>query len=191
MRIPSWLTASAAAAALAGATWVARPASPTEAPLVLAVPASGAPSIASQPLASGPEWLAVVRSLDAARLTGYADPVAADPTRWIDAGCPCLREERARLDRLMRLGQAVRSAGATIQRVRVVEVAAARAVVEVTDVLPAYDVLEGGLPAVRYAGRGARTWRGVLVRTEGGWRWAELRPGGHDPVPGVDRADAG
>jgi hypothetical protein len=186
MRVPPWVLATAGAAALAGATVLARPHPPESSPLVLAVPAERA-SVG----ASAADWTAVVRALDAARLAGYADPLTADPGRWADPSCGCLAVERSRLDRLLHAGRSVRGTAPALRDVRALSVEGDRATVEVTDVIAAYDVVEAGRPVQRYAGRGPLTWRGVLIRHGGGWRWADLRAAGHDPAPGVDRGGRG
>ncbi|HVF20714.1 MAG TPA: hypothetical protein VNA14_10775 [Mycobacteriales bacterium] len=185
MRAPAWLLATAAAAALAAATWSARPALPASAPLVLAVP------VTSEATPAPVDWGAVVRALDAARLDGYADPGSADPTRWLDPSCRCLAEERARLDRLMRAGHWVRAKAPEVRAVRAVSVTERRVVLDVTDALSAYDVVSAGGVVARYAGRTAMAWRGVLVRSAVGWRWADVAVEDHDPGPGVDRGEAG
>ncbi len=186
MRLPPWVLAAAGAVVLAGVTVMARPGEPESAPLVLAVPAD---SVAAD--SATVDWTDVVRALDVARLAAYADPLSADPSRWVDAACPCLAVERARLQSLLRAGRVVRATPPALRDVRVVTSTADSATVDVTDVIAAYDVVEAGRPVARYAGRGPLTWRGVLVRRGGGWRWADLRPAGHDRGSGVDRAGAG
>lgn len=132
------------------------------------------------PLPAPPvNWTAVMTELDAARDDAF---LAGDPDALAAAylpGSAALRIESERLRALLDERLVVRGLELVLLRVEPRRVEAGRAVLAVTDRMPAYDLLDaaGRLVAHRPA-RAARTWRVELAKVGHGWRIAAVLSAG-------------
>jgi hypothetical protein len=108
--------------------------------------------------------------------------VAGDPDALADAyvpGSAALATETARLQQLLDERLVVRGLELELVRVDPLSATGDHAVLEVTDRLPGYDLLDaaGRLLEHRPA-RGARTWRVELRRIDRAWRIADVQDTG-------------
>jgi hypothetical protein len=137
------------------------------------------PAHATSPAALPVHWQAVMSELDAVRDDAF---VAGDPDALADAyvpGSAALATESARLQQLLDERLVVRGLELELVRVDPLSATGDHAVLEVTDRLPGYDLLDaaGRLLEHRPA-RGARTWRVELRRIDRAWRIADVQDTG-------------
>jgi hypothetical protein len=133
-------------------------------------PSQVAPEARTEPTAG---WVAVLAALDTARSRAFAEGDEAALSAVYLTGSPAGRRDAAVLSRLA--GAGVRAAGLRLDTtaVRLVGRSPGRVQLRVTDVLPAYRLLDArGRLVARPAGRGPRTWTVVLGRAgaRGPWR---------------------
>ena len=110
-------------------------------------------------------WVAVLAALDSARSQAFARGDEAALSAVYLPASPAGRRDAAELARLA--GAGVRAAGLRLDTtsVRLVGRSPGRVQLSVTDVLPAYRLVDArGRVVARPAGRGARTWTVVLGR---------------------------
>jgi hypothetical protein len=168
-------------AVVTGVTWAGASAGPRPAGADLSARPSSSSATATPSLSrAAPEarteptagWVAVLAALDTARSRAFA----AGDERALSAvylqGSPAGRRDAAELARLA--GAGVRAAGLRLDAtsVRLVGRSPGRVQLNVTDVLPAYRLVDvRGRVVARPAGRGARTWTLVLGRAGPRGRW--------------------
>lgn len=172
------LASGLAAAVLVGVAWAART-SPVAAPIRAAPSGSTASSSTAssstatrvverhEPTAAWPDVLA---ALDRARAEAFA---AGDPSALADAyapGAPALARDRLLLDQLVSSGARTQGLRLAITSVSVTTVTRDRAVLDVTDVMPPYDLVAADGTVAARRGRGPVDWRVTLVRVGTGWR---------------------
>jgi hypothetical protein len=184
-RAVAWAVAGVLAVGVAvvtGVTWAGAAAGPHPAgPDLSAGPSSSSPTATASPSPAAPEartepadgWVAVLAALDTARSRAFAAGDAAGLSAVYLPAAPAGRRDAAELARLA--GAGVRAAGLRLDAtsVRLVGRSPGRVQLSVTDVLPAYRLVDArGRVVARPAGRGARTWTVVLGRAgpRGPWR---------------------
>jgi serine/threonine protein kinase len=156
----------------AGAPAVSRPAAAAPATVPCAGPTASATPLAVPTDLESQDWVTVVEELYAARSAAFA---TADPARLCEVFAPGARgleEDRGKVDYYRDHGY--RTDGLDFQ---VVEAAADgrdgdAVVVEITDRLPPYRVVDGSGDVVsQQSGLKIRSWRAALVRLDDGWRF--------------------
>jgi hypothetical protein len=169
-------------AVVTGVTWAGATAGPRPAGSDLpAVRSSSGPRATPSPSRTAPEvrveptagWVAVLAALDTARSRAFAAGDEAALSAVYLAASPAGHRDAAELARLA--GAGVRAAGLRLDTtsVRLVGRSPGRVQLSVTDVLPAYRLVDArGRVVARPVGRGARTWTVVLGRAgpRGPWR---------------------
>jgi hypothetical protein len=168
-------------AVVTGVTWAGAAAGPRPAGPDLSAGSSQSSSTATQsPSRAAPEaraeptagWVAVLAALDSARSRAFAAADEAALSAVYLPASPAGRRDAAELARLA--GAGVRAAGLRLDTtsVRLVSRSPGRVQLSVTDVLPAYRLVDArGRVVARPAGRGARTWTVVLGRAEPRGPW--------------------
>jgi hypothetical protein len=121
--------------------------------------------------AAAGRWRSVLAALDARRASAFAAVSPGQLATVYAAGSPALRRDRARLADLADAGLHVDKLRMRPRSVRVVISSSTRVVLDVVDALDSYDVrsARGALVEAR-PGRGAATWRVILVREGRAWR---------------------
>jgi hypothetical protein len=169
-------------AVVTGVTWAGAAAGPRPAgPDLPAVESSSGPSSTLSPSRAADEarteptagWVTVLAALDTARSRAFAAGDEAALSAVYLPTSPAGRRDAAELARLA--GAGVRAAGLRLDTtsVRLVGRSPGRVQLRVTDVLPAYRLVDArGRVVARPEGRGARTWTVVLGRagSRGPWR---------------------
>ncbi len=155
--------AAVALAVAAGLTWAAVDDGTP------AVGTTGHPTAAAAAPRSG--WASTLAHLDADRSRAFA---AGDTGRLREvyaADGPALRRDVAVLSRLTAAGLRARGLRLAARTVAVQERSAGRVRLAVTDVMPAYRLVdERGAVVERRPGRGSRSWTVVLARNGESWR---------------------
>src|SRR5664280_168222 len=168
-----------AAAMLAGWWWGSAPGVP--AGRLLAQPRSTAapssPAAADPPTTTDPaSWRAVLAGLDGRRAAAFAETNPAVLAEVYVEGSPPYAADVASLRRLVDAGNRARPVRHELQEVRLITRTAAGVTVEVTDEMPAYDVVNSaGAVVSSDPGRGPKSWRVELVLAGDGWRISRLR----------------
>jgi len=192
--------AALALAALAGVRW----ADATALPAPRAVPASPLMPPASEPSGADPsltptpartkaeepvlrrhgsaeDWAVVLRELDERRTRAFARADGDGLTAVYLRGSPALREDQADVARLAAAGLRARGLRMIIGSVRVRETAPGKVVLEVSDRMSPYDIVDRSGRVVRaIPGRGDRPWRVTLVPARdavGEWRISRIVQG--------------
>ena len=138
--------------------------------------AAGLPPVVSS-ASAGPDWVAVLDGLDAARADAFvAGDVALLSAAYAD-GSAGMGADTALLAALGSRGETAHGLRHDVRSVEVLSVAAGSARLRVTDVLPAYEIrsVAGDLVAIGPA-RGERAFVVDLVRTPAGWRLTSVTP---------------
>jgi hypothetical protein len=147
--------------------------------------ATSAPTSSSAPAVSqgeqptpknAEEWAEVLAILDERRSEAYR---AADVALLSAVYAPgdALRADTELVEGLATTKERVEDLQLVYKDVKVVESSDKRAVLAVTDELPAYQRVDAdGKVLERYAGRGAKRWRITLVNTKSGWRISTIDP---------------
>jgi hypothetical protein len=152
-----------ALAVAAGLTWAAAD------DVAPAAGASGRDGAAPSAPRSG--WASTLATLDADRSRAFA---AGDPDRLREvyaADGPALRRDVAVLRRLTEAGLRAEGLRLSARAVAVQARSAGQVRLKVTDVMPAYRLVdERGAVVERRAGRGSRSWTVVLARDGESWR---------------------
>jgi hypothetical protein len=146
-----------------------------------ATPAAVAPTVTRSPAAPAapavPDWAAVLDRLDRARAEAFARGDANALDLVYAPGSRLLAADRAAIARLSAAGQRARGVRHTTHAVTVTSYGAASAVLQVVDVLSAYELVDRtGRVVQRTAPRAEATFVVRLVQAAGGWRLAEVRP---------------
>jgi len=168
-----------AAAMLAGWWWGSAPGVP--AGRLLAQPRSTAapssPAAADPPTTTDPaSWRAVLAGLDGRRAVAFAESNPAVLAEVYVEGSPPYAADVASLRSLVDAGNRARPVRHELQEVRLITRTAAGVTVEVTDEMPAYDVVNSaGAVVSSDPGRGPKSWRVELVLAGDGWRISRLR----------------
>jgi len=161
--------AALALAALAGVRWADATALP--APRAVPGPAEAEAELRRN---GGEDWAAVLRDLDERRARVFARADADGLIAVYLRGSSALREDEADVARLAAAGLRARGLRMVIGSVRVRETAPSRVVLEVSDRMPPYDIVDRSGRVVRTVpGRGNRPWRVTLVPARdavGEWR---------------------
>jgi eukaryotic-like serine/threonine-protein kinase len=184
-RAVAWAVAGVLAlgvAVVTGVTWAGAAAGPRPAgPHLPAAESSSGPSSTLSPRRAADEarteptagWVRVLTALDTARSRAFAAGDEAALSAVYLPTSPAGRRDAAELARLA--GAGVRAAGLRLDTtsVRLVGRSPGRVQLRVTDVLPAYRLVDArGRVVAQPEGRGARTWTVVLGRagSRGPWR---------------------
>jgi hypothetical protein len=150
-------------AVAAGLTWAAAD------DVTPAAGTSGRVGVATGEQRSG--WASTLATLDADRSRAFA---AGDPVRLREvyaADGPALRRDVAVLRRLTEAGLRAQGLRLSARDVAVQARSAGQVRLAVTDVMPAYRLVdERGAVVERRPGRGSRSWTVVLAREGAGWR---------------------
>ena len=168
-----------AAAMLAGWWWGSAPGVP--AGRLLAQPRSTAapssPAAADPPTTTDPaSWRAVLAGLDGRRAVAFAESNPAVLAEVYVEGSPPYAADVASLRSLVDAGNRARPVRHELQEVRLITRTAAGVTVEVTDEMPAYDVVNSaGAVVGSDPGRGPKSWQVKLVLAGDGWRISSLR----------------
>lgn len=168
-----------AAAMLAGWWWGSAPGVP--AGRLLAQPRSTAapssPAAADPPTTTDPaSWRAVLAGLDGRRAAAFAESNPAVLADVYVEGSPPYAADVASLRSLVDAGNRARPVRHELQEVRLITRTAAGVTVEVTDEMPAYDVVNSvGAVVGSDPGRGPKSWQVELVLAGDGWRIRNLR----------------
>ena len=168
-----------AAAMLAGWWWGSAPGVP--AGRLLAQPRSTAapssPAAADPPTTTDPaSWRAVLAGLDGRRAAAFAESNPAVLAEVYVEGSPPYAADVASLRSLVDAGNRARPVRHELQEVRLITRTAAGVTVEVTDEMPAYDVVNSaGAVVGSDPGRGPKSWQVELVLAGDGWRISSLR----------------
>lgn len=129
-----------------------------------------------EPGADAQRWQAVLAGLDGRRSAAFA---AADPALLTEVyvqGSTPYAADLATLGRLEKAGNRVRVLRHELQEVRVLTSTADRVTLALTDRMPAADVLDAsGTVIGSDPGRGAMSWRVMLVSSADGWRIGDLQ----------------
>jgi hypothetical protein len=124
----------------------------------------------------GPSWPAILDALDRTRAAAFA---AGDPARLTAVYAPgssLLGADRAAIARLGSAGRRARGVRHTIRDVAPISQDGRTAVLQVVDVLAAYDIVDAsGQLVQRTPARSARTFVVRIVNTPAGWRLQEIR----------------
>lgn len=124
-------------------------------------------------------WTTVLTELDAVRDDAFA---AGDPDALAAAyvaGSAALRTETERLRALLDQRLVVRGLELQLVKVAVVRADRTRALLQVTDRLPSYELVDAtGRLVARRPARPAHTWEVELAKVGTGWRIASVRSGG-------------
>ena len=129
------------------------------------------------PPAGQVDWVELLEGLDDARARAFtaADPVALGAV-WAP-GSAGLAGDTTSVRALAAAGQTAHGLRHTVRDVRVQDAAEDRAVLQVVDVLAAYEVRDTvGTVVGQTAERGSTTWRVELSRTSAGWRLVSVTP---------------
>jgi hypothetical protein len=180
---------AAGLAAVTGIAWagVGGSEQPADVPVVAGPTPTSPPSASVEPLvadqppsAPSGRWAVALARLDRARSAVFATGDRAGLRAVYAPGSPALRRDTRVLGRLTAAG--LRAEGLTLTATSVERVGRAERVervgrpgrrvrLAVTDVMPAYRLVDaGGTVVERRAGRVARSWTVDLVRTREGWR---------------------
>jgi len=174
-----------AAAMLAGWWWGSAPGVPAgrllAQPRATAAPSS--PSSPSSPAAADPptttdpaSWRAVLAGLDGRRAVAFAESNPAVLAEVYVEDSPPYAADVASLRSLVDAGNRARPVRHELQEVRLITRTAAGVTVEVTDEMPAYDVVNSaGAVVGSDPGRGPKSWQVKLVLAGDGWRISSLR----------------
>ena len=125
-----------------------------------------------QPL-PGPDWLAIVRRLEAARSRAFVTGDASVLRSVYMTGCPALTADIVTLHQLAMQRLRVVGFAMTASRVDVVGVLPTRATLRVTDAVSAYS-LRGEGTARRINATSPRTFTMQLAEAGGVWRIVEI-----------------
>jgi eukaryotic-like serine/threonine-protein kinase len=140
------------------------------------------------PIASPPDWPAVLGALDSSRADAFADADANELDAIYVPASAALATDRATLGRLVGAGQRVRGLQFMLASVRVVSQSSDEVTLAVVDTLAGYDVIDAGGATTHVSGRGVRNWTVVLraqppcgpsdqgVAVEARWRIASVAP---------------
>jgi hypothetical protein len=147
-----------------GVRGTARPTAPSTAPhTAAAVPAP-------VPVATG-EWAATLARLDRDRSRAFARGDRSALAAVYAEAAPALARDRAALDRLTAAGLRADGLRLTATSVALAGRTGDRVRLAVTDLMPAYRLVDAGGSVVdTRPGRDARSWTVVLARAGGGWR---------------------
>ena len=178
LRLPRWRAALSAVvvlcglsmAVLVGLVWAGTDGRGSAA----AVGPPAAPRVA--PAAKPVDWTGVLGRLDRTRSAAFAvgDPVLLAGV--YAPGSPALRRDQAVLARLRSTGHTVRGVRLEPQSVQVVDASSRRAVLEVVDVMPAYELVaaDGSVTSSR-PGRAAARWSVTLTLVDNEWRVLDVQ----------------
>jgi hypothetical protein len=144
------------------------------------VPPAAGRSDGGRPAAGAPPsgWAGTLAGLDADRSRAFAD---GDPERLRTVyapGAPALSRDAAALRRLSGAGLRAQGLRLAATKVDLAGRSDGRVRLAVTDVMPAYRLVdEGGAVVERRPGRGARSWMVVLARDGERWRVYDVARG--------------
>jgi hypothetical protein len=157
--------------AWAGAGGAEQPAGLAAPTVSATAPSSPAPEGDPAPSVATGRWAEVLAGLDRARSAAFATGDPAGLRAVYATGSPALARDTRVLRRLTAAG--LRADGLTLTATRVERVGGhgGRVRLAVTDLMPAYRLVDtGGSLVERRDGRGARVWTVELVAARGGWR---------------------
>ena len=149
---------------------------PAPAPAPVPAPAPP-PAAADPPTTTDPaSWRAVLAGLDGRRAAAFAESNPAVLAEVYVEGSPPYAADVASLRSLVDAGNRARPVRHELQEVRLITRTAAGVTVEVTDEMPAYDVVNSaGAVVGSDPGRGPKSWQVELVLAGDGWRISSLR----------------
>ncbi|MEO7982346.1 MAG: protein kinase [Sporichthyaceae bacterium] len=169
---PTGLAAGRAGGPSVAPTSTAPAAPPTDAP---GATAPTGPRVTVPP--AGP-WARRLAALDAARSRAFATGDLAGLGAVYAPGSPARSRDARVLRRLSRAGLHADGLQLRATSVRPLDRLAGRVRLAVTDVMPAYRLVDGGDAVVeRRTGRGLRSWTLQLARTDDGWRVYDVARG--------------
>ncbi len=161
-------------------TSTAPAAPPTTAPAAPPTDGAGTTAPTGPPVAvptTGP-WARRLAGLDAARSRAFATGDLAGLGAVYAPGSPARSRDARVLRRLSRAGLHADGLQLRATSVRQLDRSAGRVRLAVTDVMPAYRLVDGGDAVVEQrSGRGLRSWTLQLARTDDGWRVYDVARG--------------